>query len=217
MRSTGNDIIDLNKIDVKRTGEYRFYSKILHIDEQSTYKTLPFEYLSFVNYVWLLWSVKESAYKFLKRLEPGLIFSPSKIVVSEIKQKTGVFHSNLPFETSYLQGRVLIKHLNLFFESIISEQYISSAVHIDEDFDNIYRDVKFITNNDHASQSSAAKQFALTKLNTVLQGKLSIDKSETGYPVICQDELYIELPLSLAHHGNYVAYSFITEPKLLPA
>ena len=217
MKSTGNDIIDLNKIDVERTREYRFYSRVLNIHEQSAYETLPFDELSFVNYVWLLWSVKESAYKYLQRLEPGLIFSPVNIIVTNIAPTTGVVHLNMPAQTSYFHGRVSIKHINLFFASTINELYISSTVNRDEDFSDVYREVKYINNDDYASQSLAARQFALTRLNTIFPEELSIDKSETGYPVIRQGEQDINLPLSFAHHGNYVGFSFIAGPELLPA
>ena len=216
MKSTGNDIIDLDKIDVERTLEYRFYSRILNTDEQSAHKTLPFDDLSFVHYVWLLWSVKESAYKYLKRLEPGLIFSPVNIVVSKITPKTGSVHSNTA-QTSYFKGKVSIKHVCLFFESMINEQYISSTVNNNEDFSDVYSEVKYINNDDYASQSFAVRKLALTKLTTIFPKELIIDKSETGYPIIRQGEQDIKLPLSLAHHGNYAAFSFIAGPELLPA
>ena len=68
MISTGNDIVALGLINKQRTCEPRFYSKILSASEQALYHQSEFTALPFEHYVWLLWSVKESTYKFLKRL-----------------------------------------------------------------------------------------------------------------------------------------------------
>ncbi len=85
MKSAGNDIVALRCIDIQRTGQFRFYSKILSTSEQTLYHQPLLADMPFENYVWLLWSVKESVYKFLKRSIPDLIFSPTKICIQEIR------------------------------------------------------------------------------------------------------------------------------------
>ncbi len=80
MKSAGNDIVALNAVDHQRTVSANFYSKFIIPAEQDLYKQSPaMETVSFCSFVWLLWSVKESAYKFVKRLQPELIFSPSRL------------------------------------------------------------------------------------------------------------------------------------------
>ena len=217
MKSIGNDIIDLNKIDIERTITQRFYSRFVYSDEFSDYETSFFCNLPFAKYVWLLWSVKESAYKYLKRFEPELVFSPINVVVSKLKAGSPAYNQNLLSETVRLRGEVLIKQQRLFFQSAITEQYISSVVNNDPDIDYLYWDTQSITNSDYASQSFAARQLALNKLSDLLPGRPAIYKCETGYPVVHYKGERLQAPLSLAHHGNYVAYSFLIEPQLLPA
>ena len=85
MKSTGNDIVALGSVDKHRTGQYRFYSKILSASEQTLYQQMQFANLPFEHYLWLLWSVKESTFKFLKRTKPELIFSPAKIIIQYLE------------------------------------------------------------------------------------------------------------------------------------
>ena len=83
MLGTGNDIVALAAINVERTRQSNFYSKILSLSEQQLYNELQSQ-LPFENFVWLAWSVKESAYKFLKRFMPDLVFSPTKIMITNL-------------------------------------------------------------------------------------------------------------------------------------
>ena len=80
MTSTGNDIVSFAATNLIRTKEPIFYNKILSEQEIAAYARLHHQFLAFDVYIWLLWSVKEATYKYLKRLDPGLIFSPTKIV-----------------------------------------------------------------------------------------------------------------------------------------
>lgn len=83
MTGIGNDIVALKTIDSLRTQSPRFYTKILASSEQQLYheqlNALPFEH-----FVWLLWSIKESAYKCLQRYQPQLVFSPVKITLTQL-------------------------------------------------------------------------------------------------------------------------------------
>ncbi len=224
MISTGNDVVDLNKINQQRSAEYRFYSKFIDNAGQEYFNQIPEGRLSFINYVWLLWSVKESAYKYLKRLEPELIFSPIKIDVFKIDFELNVFYQNIwPESTAlnpdnkYLTGEVKIQEQRLFFRSVITNQYITSAVSSNKNFEGFVWDVMPINDSDYPSQSLSARAFAISKLSGYIRGNLSIQKSASGYPVVYRGDVAISLPLSLAHHGNYAAYSFEHQQKPLPA
>ena len=70
MNSVGNDIVALAAIDVARTRQPEFYSRIITPAEQEFYSLYLKDQLSFEHFIWLAWSVKESAYKVLKRFEP---------------------------------------------------------------------------------------------------------------------------------------------------
>ena len=85
MISIGNDIIALERTNAERTKQEKFYSKILCRQEPELFKNLNSNILSFENFVWLAWSVKESVYKFYKRINQHTLFSPTKIVIQKIK------------------------------------------------------------------------------------------------------------------------------------
>src|ERR1700739_3692703 len=97
MTSTGNDIVALTAINVARTKQPNFYSRIVTSGEQELYYSTLQDQLPFEHFVWLVWSVKESAFKYLKRVDPGLIFSPSKMRMVELKKTVGQLDGMVQF------------------------------------------------------------------------------------------------------------------------
>ena len=218
MISAGNDVVDLNKINKERTNQLNFYSKILSKPEQSLFYNqntgLPFE-----NYVWLLWSVKESAYKFLKRLQPDLVFSPTKIIVEKVEPSAihpaTVFKKVIneitdgPLE---YEGVVTCGQYYFHFRSKINDDMITSVVDDEESFENVWWGTGFTENTSYNYQSQAAKKFLLSKLNNLLSGDLHIEKGPFGYPLIMRNNGSVNIPVSLAHDGHFVAYSIKLNP-----
>ena len=94
MSSTGNDIVALNESVVAKAAQPRFYSKIMAADEMNFFNEQAADKLSLGEYVWLLWSVKESVYKFLKRTQPGFLFSPQKIIVHQLQRSVGTYEES---------------------------------------------------------------------------------------------------------------------------
>ena len=82
MTSTGNDIVALAATDPDRTSRYRFYSRIL---TRSELDHVAGTALPFSTFVWLLWSIKESVYKYVSRSNPRLGFAPLKIPVGQLR------------------------------------------------------------------------------------------------------------------------------------
>ena len=72
MISTGNDIVALKAINVARTKQQNFYSKIITVSEKALYDEHFSGRLLFEHFVWLAWSVKESVFKYLQRINPDL-------------------------------------------------------------------------------------------------------------------------------------------------
>jgi phosphopantetheinyl transferase (holo-ACP synthase) len=197
MLGTGNDIVALSAINVERTNQPRFYSKILSPSEQQLYKGLKPQLL-FENFVWLAWSVKESAYKFLKRHAPDLVFSPTKIVITKLELGTDVYKGTVQFNAH-----------QLYFRTIINQDYIFSVANFSDDFMDTRWAVKRIDSSDHNRQSSEVRELLLSDLNNLQPGNnFTIDKSPYGWPVVIKNEQEMPMPVSLAHHGHYVAYSF---------
>ena len=81
--SIGNDIVALKHISVERTRQENFYSKFLTTSELDIFTRLQ-SLISFEQFAWLCWSIKEAVYKFQKRLQPQLLFGYKKIIVQQI-------------------------------------------------------------------------------------------------------------------------------------
>jgi phosphopantetheinyl transferase (holo-ACP synthase) len=216
MKSAGNDIVALKSVDKKRTEQYKFYSKILSPSEQALYHQAQFAEVPFETYVWLLWSVKESVYKYLKRTNPGLIFSPTNTIVHHIQipAKYSIAGSNECFQwesshdDEFIEGQVVCKSHILYFRSKITDEWINTIVDEDEDFENVCWGVKSIDSTSYDHQSKAARTSLLNKLGPLFPTPLQIEKSPVGYPVILCGSQDIQVPASLAHDGHFVAYSF---------
>jgi phosphopantetheinyl transferase (holo-ACP synthase) len=219
LKSTGNDIVALASVDKHRTLQFGFYSKILSISEQEQYPKSGFLPLPFELYVWLLWSVKESAYKFLKRNDPGLVFSPIRTVVKNLEfplmpvstsAETIQWESNGNEDEVY-KGKVMYGNQILYFRSKISESWIATVVSESGNFENVQWGVGSIADISHEQQSKAVRALLLSKLSSFIPGNLQASKSPTGYPVVLKDGKELTLPVSFAHHHRFVAFSFVAD------
>jgi phosphopantetheinyl transferase (holo-ACP synthase) len=219
VKSTGNDIVALKAIDIQRTTSTAFYSKFITDAEQSLYLQPQFAAVPFQNFIWMLWSVKEAAYKYLKRANHDLIFSPSKIILQNIAVPeavttpdliNGVWESDDNATEVFYTGQVLYENHQLYFRSKITTAFITSVVHSLPDFAGVFWGIQFIDNTGSQNQSKQVRTFALKKLQSVLAlDNLLIGESVVGYPLFLQATRAIDIPLSLAHHNHFVAYSFI--------
>ena len=220
MKSIGNDIVDLNFINKKRTCQPAFFAKFLSFSEQKNTKMHVSAQIPFEVYVWLLWSAKESVYKFAKRLQPNLIFSPVKICLgSEFSESENFQNLNTPqeFGTSQNPGNSdSAIFLNFTFRdktyytlSVITSNYISTIANDGPDFSDFETGIKKIDHSDYNHQSAEVRRIFLERLNLLYPGQaIDISKSEIGYPIIKSSEADNSIIASFAHHGNYVAYAF---------
>ena len=174
MKSTGNDIVALSSVDKQRTSQFRFYSKILSGTEQAIYHQPQFAELPFENYVWLLWSVKESVFKYLKRIIPYLVFSPTKIVIQYIKiplrplinKFESIKWESTGCSEGFYWGEVIYGSYTFYFQSKISEEWIASVVNDNEDFENVWWGIRSIDDVGYYHQSTAVRTLLLNKLNS---------------------------------------------------
>ena len=94
-------------------------------------------------------------------------------------------------------------------KSKISKDWIASVVNGDKIFDNVCWGIQSISEEGYHHQSKAVRTFLLRKLNSFFPGDLHVGKTPVGYPVILKGIQNMHIPVSLAHHGHFVAYSFI--------
>jgi len=222
VNSTGNDIVALEGINRQRTSQFRFYSKILSVSEQSLYYRQAFAEMPFDKFVWLLWSIKESVYKYLKRAMPGLVFSPTKIIIQRIDppfRRNITSFGDIQWENnvnesceSYYKGVIVFGSDIFYSRSKIHDELISTIVSNDENFENSWWGIKSIDHTGYANQSKAVRAFILDRLYSILPGgndNLRIGKCPLGLPVVLKDAKEMNIPVSLAHHGCFIAYSFL--------
>ena len=220
MTSTGNDIIALNTINKQRSNDSRFYVKILSVAEQLLYQQPGLSSMPFENYVWLCWSVKESAYKYLKRTNPDLVFSPTKIIIRQIdcpadnnvtEFENGEWEGIACSEKCYT-GYLVFEGTSFYFRSKIYREFIATVVSEDENFAHTHWGIKTISHTDAVHQSGAVRSFLLNRLHTILPGKdLQVGKTLAGYPIVLHKNEELPLTVSFAHHGRFVAYSFLLQ------
>lgn len=217
MTCVGNDIIDLQHIDVSRTNNPAFYSKFLAAAEHLLYEQLntppPFEH-----FVWLLWSVKESVYKCIQRRQTDAVFSPINTLVTHINASwpfanclTFPVHQK-GFPPACVQSQVQCQGQTYQARSFICNNELICTIVVNDgaDFGHIHWGIDKIEATDADSQSAAVRNLLLSSLISFFPSdKLSVVKHPSGYPYISINKKIANLPCSLSHHGAYVTYAFL--------
>src|ERR1700744_3921655 len=208
MISTGNDIVALKATNIARTKQQNFYRKIISASEKELYNRQLSGHLPFDVFVWLLWSVKESVFKYLQRLAPELVFSPTKIIITQLSLPENNFDGQLEGcgfnNNSTYKGIINFGDHVLHSRSLISEEFIFSVVNGTDDFGHIHWGIHLIDSSDSDTQSKTVREFLIRRLSLLFPGStLLVEKNPKGYPVILKDGEEILLPVSLAHHEHY--------------
>lgn len=187
----GNDIVDLKLASTQSNWQRNgFLDKLFTSQEQDFIlnSSEPFKA------VWLLWSIKESAYKAYIHLNGGQFFSPKKIACSPISKN---------------KASVLINKQLFFAESEINEDFIHTIA-FPEKYDNwvLNKCFKF---NDHSFETQHLETYQNVlrafsdKLNIPIS-RLSIKKNTDGVPQLFQNKTPLKNAFSLTHHGNFGAF-----------
>lgn len=218
MISTGNDIVSVNAINITRTKQYKFYSKILSGSENPLYKEFGLAGIPFENFVWLLWSIKESAYKFLQRNDPDLIFTPVKFVVKSLFLPSAYavvsFNAIKTEGTGFnnvacIKGVISFGPYTLYSRSIIHHEFIHSVVNYYDNFESICWGVKLIDDSSNENQSKEVRSFLFERLKLLYgSSDFKIRKNHRGCPMLLKGTEECATPVSLSHHENIIGYSF---------
>jgi phosphopantetheinyl transferase (holo-ACP synthase) len=214
MLSTGNDIVSLNAINVTRTKQPNFYSKILTPTENALHKQPCFANIPFEIFVWLLWSIKESGFKYLQRIDADILFTPVKFEVNGIQIPPGF--NLLNFDAIELTGTgfngvnaikstVKFGDYILYSNSLIYQEFVATTVNETEDFSRTHWGIKRIDSEETDIQSAEVRAFLS---NNLTDKNVIIGKTPLGIPVLMKDNLELPIPISLSHHEYYIAYSF---------
>lgn len=206
MISTGNDIVSLDRINVERTNEFRFYTKILDASEKELFHPIQLQ-IPFTHYVWLLWSVKEAAYKFVKRLDSDIKFSPLKFVVTELHPDT----MKEQIKNRFFTGRIIFQQKTLFFNTEYNHSFLHTIVHHKNNFDTVFTGYATQQSDVYEQQSIAAKQLLQKDFSHRFNQLIHVEKNAVGYPEIYCNEKKSAIPVSISHDGFLVGYSCVVE------
>ena len=197
----GNDIVDLAQAKQESNWQRRgFLDKLFTVHEQQLIEAATDP----ERMVWLLWSMKESAYKASIRETGKRVFAPRKLVC-HINILTDEMAQGIVFQAKTYQTRsILTPH---YIASVATQTIISS------DFHQAIIPFECATYQDqHTLIRKAIKQYCTTSL-TIPENNSTIRKDQHGIPelhfVNTTGEL-IKIPISISHHGCYGAFAMCT-------
>lgn len=189
----GNDIVDLT---LAASGPHwktqRFLDKVFSAEEQQLIKDAEDN----LRAIWLLWSMKESAYKCHIQCNQFHFFAPTKIACQLSSNLNGLVSIN---NTTYYTFTQITKN---FIHTI---SYSSASSEVLSDFGRL-EDVSYkIQHNE--SRRSVLNVFS-SLLNIDIDN-LTIKKTETGVPFLYKHNVKQSIPLSITHHGYYYGYALV--------
>lgn len=179
----GNDIIDLNLAKFQSNWERPgFLQKIFSEDEQGLILAAENKELL----VWLLWSMKETAYKALQRKKNFNPFYNPKLFICK----------RVEINAEKARGEVSFKNHSLEIKSLLFSDIIHTCT--------TNTGCSLISQNNNSRLKLLQKVAA--HFNLPLES-LNIIKNKQGVPFLTYRGDFLQIPFSLSHHGNYSAYA----------
>lgn len=179
----GNDIIDLSSAkkesNWKRKG---YFDKIFTTNEQQIIKSAPDAEVC----VWILWSMKEAAYKANNRITNCKEYAPIKINCELILTENNIYY-----------GKVSYNNLKFHTKTSVSNEYIHTiALHNSKDFSAI----RLILISNYPSNYIEY----LSKYNYLTNNE-KIVKNQFGIPNLYNEISNQYTPISISHHGSFLS------------
>jgi len=192
----GNDIIDLKVASITtRWDDQRFIDKVFSNSEQDLIRkaTDPFRT------IWIIWSMKESAYKIHVRRYLNRFFAPTQLKCQFV---------------AFGKGLVNIDQDEYITSSIINEYYIYTiAVKNEPGTQRHLRSKCFFVNEaSYSSQHAYCYQKIICDLSDSYKAPsqhFSIKKDQQDVPSIYKDGSKLPIPLTITHHGSLGAYAYL--------
>lgn len=187
----GNDLVDL-KLAAKQSNWQRkgFLNKLFTPKEQGYILNSDDPFKT----VWLLWSMKESAYKAYLQTYNDRFFAPKKLACSLISKNNGT---------------VLINNELFYTESDKNKAFIYTVA-FSEKHNNIFLNDCFgFEHLDFKNQQSQTYQKVLAAFSRELKlsfAQLKIKKNGQGVPQLFQGDMLLNYSFSLTHHGSFGAF-----------
>ena len=193
----GNDIVDLKVASLESNWKRpRFLDKVFSPKEQSLIKHSENQ----SQMVWLLWSMKEAAYKIYVQQCGERFFNPKKLKCELISKNEGLVTFN---GNQYLT------------KSELSHLFINTFAYLESTKTTITHNFK-IENTSYKTQSLTVKQTLLkhfSETNALSIKNLEIKKDKNNVPKLFYNNTEQSNAISIAHHGVYGAFAL--KPKTI--
>lgn len=189
----GNDIIDI-KLAAKESNWQRkgWLEKIFTQDEQTYIK----QSLHPEKTVWILWSMKESAYKIYTRQYGGRFFAPKKFNCTLSNNSTGtVIVDKIVYQTITSTTDNYIYSI----AGLLGSTTLAIANYLFFSKGNRYE------NQQQLIYKKLINEYAISTGKDIKN--LSVIKNTNGTPFLHCKEEWLNIPLSITHHGKYAAFT----------
>jgi phosphopantetheinyl transferase (holo-ACP synthase) len=186
----GNDIVDL-KYSASNWKRPRFLDKVFMQNEQA----LIFSSENKHETLWLLWSMKEAAYKIHVQQFGEWFFNPKRLVCELISENKGL---------------VNIDDNNYFTASTITQDYVHTIAKQSVSKANMSSVFKAEMSSHHI-QSDALKAALLKSISKTKQlplQDLEIKKTAIGVPELFCDDTKLPMSFSLTHCGRFSGFAY---------
>ena len=189
----GNDIVDLTFASIgHRWKEQRFMDKVFSVDEQNLIANADNQFQT----IWLIWTMKESAYKIHVQQYSKHFFAPTKLTC-QLLSKT--------------EGSVEICNDIYHTSSNITKEYIYTIAY-SKSSKNVTGGCFKIKDTSYTKQHSESYRSVLrtfSNLSNISIEALEIRKNKFGVPEIFWNHRKQLIPFSITHHGHYYGYAML--------
>ena len=192
----GNDIVDLNLAKKESNWKRpRFLDKIFTQKEHQLISTSAKP----DQLVWLLWSMKESAYKLYVQHFEKRFFAPKKFECEILKESESIFY-----------GAVFCSDFQCFTKTFVDSEFVYSIAEKDANNTTLSDDF-LLKNTTVKAQHSIVNQRAIAHFanhsGTPIE-EIRILKNEFGVPFFYIEKQNLKVPVSTTHHGKFGAFAY---------
>lgn len=186
----GNDIVDL-KYSASNWKRPRFLDKVFTQNEQA----LIFSSENKHETLWLLWSMKEAAYKIHVQQFGERFFNPKRLVCEPISED---------------RGFVKIDDNSYFTESTITDDYVYTIAKLDASKINMSSIFKAEMSSHHIQSDILKKRLliSISKKEQLLIKGLEIKKTTVGVPELFCNDSRLSISFSLTHCGRFSGFVY---------
>ncbi|NAS30600.1 4'-phosphopantetheinyl transferase superfamily protein [Flavobacteriaceae bacterium R38] len=179
----GNDIIDLKQAARESNWRRRGYLDKIYTDEeqQEIYSSINPE-----KHLWILWSIKEAAYKIVNRHTGKRFYNPKKLISKLIHTDGNV-----------VEGQVFYEESCFLTHSEITDSYVHTVA-VEKDTCHLNCTISSIDLISSSSTNDLIKR-------VFKSSEFQIYKDENLIPFLSKENSNAKIPVSVSHHGEYIS------------